>query len=82
MLWKPEEISTKLLEWKQKYPNLVQVTTSQEAFGLPRSGGPGDCPHDAGADGCLHYIMTIQDFIAHPENTDSSNHLPEVFLVR
>lgn len=79
ILWKSEDISKKVLEWKEKYPDLVRVTTSQEAYGLPRSGGANDCPFDEGGDGCLHYIVTIQDFVAHPDNSDSSSHLPEVF---
>lgn len=79
ILWKSEDIKNKVLEWKGKYPDLIHVTTSQEAYGLPRSGGKNDCPFDEGGDGCLHYIVTIQDFVAHPEDSESSNHLPEVF---
>ncbi|KAI2511739.1 Zinc carboxypeptidase [Fragilaria crotonensis] len=79
ILWKPEEIKSKLFEWKSLYPNLVRVTTSQQSFGLPRAGGESDCPFDEGGDGCLNYVITIQDFVAHPEGSDSSNHLPEVF---
>jgi hypothetical protein len=78
-LWKPEEISGKVVEWGSEYPDLVHVTTSQEAYGLPRAGGANDCPHDEGGDGCLNYILTIQDFVAHPDGSESSNHLPEVF---
>jgi hypothetical protein len=78
-LWKPEEISSKVVEWASEYPDLVHVTTSQEAYGLPRAGGANDCPHDEGGDGCLNYILTIQDFVAHPDGSESSNHLPEVF---
>lgn len=79
VLLKSEEIKNRVLEWKSLYSNLVRITTSQEAYGLPRSGGASDCPFDEGADGCLNYIVTIQDFVAHPEGSDSSNHLPEVF---
>ena len=79
LLWKPEEIKNKVVEWKSLYPNLAHVTTAQEAYDLPRSGGANDCPYDEGGDGCLNYIITMQDFVAHPKGSDSSNHLPEVF---
>jgi hypothetical protein len=78
-LWNSEEIRNKLVEWKALYPNLLRITTSQEEYGLPRSGGADDCPFDEGGDGCLHYIVTMQDFVAHPEGSESSNNLPEVF---
>jgi hypothetical protein len=77
-LWNSEEIHAKLLEWKAMYPSLVHVTTAQESYGLPRSGGPNDCPFDKGGDGCLNYILTLQDFIAHPDGSASSSRLPEV----
>jgi hypothetical protein len=79
VLWGSEEIHAKLLEWKAMYPSLVHLTTAQEAYGLPRSGGSNDCPFDEGGDGCLNYILTLQDFIAHPDGSESSSRLPEVF---
>jgi hypothetical protein len=78
-LWTPSEIRNKVLEWKSVYPNLVRVATAQDAYGLPRSGGANDCPFDEGGDGCLNYIVTIQDFVAHPDGSHSSNELPEIF---
>jgi hypothetical protein len=59
------------------YPDFVRVTTSQDAFGLPAAGTVNDCPFDEGV-GCKNYILTIQDYKAHPENSQSSNTLPEV----
>ena len=50
-LWKPSKIPSVLTQWADQYPDLVRVTTSQEAYGLPRAGGPSDCPFDEG-DGC------------------------------
>ena len=76
-LWSPEEIQSSLLEWQTQYPNLVRLTTSQDAYGLPAAGGSSDCPYDAGV-GCLNYILTIQDYIVHPEGASSSNRLPQV----
>jgi hypothetical protein len=77
-LWEPSLISKTLQEWAVHYPGLVRVTTSQAAYGLPRAGTSEDCPFDDGGDGCLNYIVTIQDFTRHPEGSDSSNRLPEV----
>lgn len=76
-LWEPSDISNTLLRWKTHYPDLIRVTTSQDAFGLDRAGDENDCPHDSGK-GCLNYFFVMQDFLAHPEGSDSSNRLPEV----
>lgn len=76
-LWPPEQIHQTMHEWSDMYPDLVKVTTSQVAYGLPRAGGPDDCPYDDG-DGCNNHIMTIQDYTVHPEGSASSNALPEV----
>jgi len=78
VLWSAQAIRDKLLQWKTEYPDLVRVFTSQDRYGLPRSGNSKDCPFDEGGDGCLHYVMVIQDFVAHPEGSESANHLPEV----
>ena len=78
-IWTSEEIHAQMLDWKEQYPDLVQVWNSQEKYGLKRSGNTADCPFDKGGDGCLHYGMTIQDFVAHPEGSDSSKRLAEVF---
>ena len=67
-----------MLEWADHYPKFVRVTTAQEAYGLPRAGTADDCPFDEGGDGCLNYIVTIQDFVKHPEDSESSRRLPEV----
>lgn len=77
-LWKPEEIQLRLFKWADHYPNLVSLTTAQEKYGLPTAGGPNDCPYEVENDGCLNYILTIQDFITHPEGSESSQRLPEV----
>lgn len=77
-IWTSHQIHEKLLAWQEEYPNLVRVVSAQDEYGLPRSGGSRDCPFDEGGDGCLHYVMTIQDFVAHPEGSESSNHLPEL----
>jgi len=76
-LWPSEEIRNKLLEWADLYPEFVRVTTSQDAFGLPAAGNANDCPFDDG-DGCKNYILTIQDYTVHPQDSPSSNALPEV----
>jgi hypothetical protein len=78
-LWEPNEISETLLRWAEHYPDLIRVTTAQDAYGLPTAGGKDDCPFDREVNGCLNYIVTLQDFKAHPEGSDSSNRLPEVF---
>lgn len=77
-LWSSATISFRVQKWASHYPDLIRVTTAQEAYGLLRAGGPDDCPHDEGGNGCLNYILTIQDFIKHPEGSPSSNRLPEV----
>jgi len=76
-LWSPIHIHSTLLQWKNQYPNLVKLTTAQDAYGLSTAGNASDCPYDDG-DGCKNYILTIQDFLVHPENSPSSNALPEV----
>jgi hypothetical protein len=77
-LWEAHEFHDILQDWQTKYPDLVRVTTSQEKYGLPRAGGDDDCPFVSGA-GCPNYMLTLQDFVAHPEDSSSSSHLPEVF---
>ena len=76
--WSLQRIHATLLEWKDQYPNFVSVTTAQEEYGLPRAGGPDDCPFDEGADGCLNYILRIQDYVAHPVGSESDQHLPSI----
>jgi hypothetical protein len=65
--------------WKEKYPNLIRVTTAQEEYGLPAAGGAQDCPFYSASEGCPNAILTIQDYITHPEGSRSSARLPEVF---
>jgi hypothetical protein len=77
-LWEPHEIRDRLLQWADHYPDFVSLTTAQDAYGLPTAGKVEDCPFEDGQDGCLNYILTIQDFKAHPEGSESSNSLPEV----
>jgi hypothetical protein len=77
-LWDASEFPEQLDYWTKDYPDLVKVTTAQEAYGFPTAGNADDCPFYK-SKGCPNYIFTIQDFVAHPEGSDSSNHLPEVF---
>eukprot|EP00535_Pseudo-nitzschia_heimii_P005123 CAMPEP_0197174272 /NCGR_PEP_ID=MMETSP1423-20130617/868_1 /TAXON_ID=476441 /ORGANISM="Pseudo-nitzschia heimii, Strain UNC1101" /LENGTH=758 /DNA_ID=CAMNT_0042623183 /DNA_START=117 /DNA_END=2393 /DNA_ORIENTATION=- len=78
-IWEASEFSAAMLAWEEKWPDLIKVTTAQEAYGLPTAGDESDCPYYAGK-GCPNYFFTIQDFVAHPVGSDSSSHLPEVFL--
>mmetsp|Transcript_15576 Transcript_15576/g.38852 ORF Transcript_15576/g.38852 Transcript_15576/m.38852 type:complete len:831 (+) Transcript_15576:198-2690(+) len=77
-LWDASKFPKILEEWKELYPDFVRVTTSQDKYGLPTAGEDHDCPFYEGK-GCPNYIMTIQDFVVHPDNSESSNSLPEVF---
>lgn len=77
-LWEPSEIADTLSLWKDKYQNLIKVSTSQEAYGLPHAGTKEDCPYDGKSVGCLNRFFTIQDFVAHPEGSNSSSTLPEI----
>lgn len=77
-LWEPHEITETVQKWAEHYPNLIRVTTAQEAYGLPAAGGPNDCPFDESVVGCLNQILLLQDFLAHPEGSESSNRLPEI----
>jgi Zinc carboxypeptidase len=78
-LWTPKAISDTLSKWSTHYSDFIKVSTSQEQYGLPTSGGKDDCPFSEDIEGCYTYIYTIQDFFAHPEGSESSNRLPEVF---
>jgi hypothetical protein len=78
-LWDASLFPQVLMEWKEKYPNIIRVTTSQESYGLPTAGTEQDCPFYKDGKGCPNYVFTIQDFTAHPVDSDSSNNLPEVF---
>mmetsp|Transcript_15249 Transcript_15249/g.42201 ORF Transcript_15249/g.42201 Transcript_15249/m.42201 type:complete len:755 (-) Transcript_15249:40-2304(-) len=78
-IYSSEEIEERLSRWSTHYTHLTRVTTSQEEYGLPRAGGANDCPF-VEEDGCPNSILTIQDFVAHPEGSQSSKELPEVFL--
>merc|ERR1719464_2324301 len=79
-IWEASKILDVLEEWQNRYPNLIQVTTSQEAYGLPTAGTKNDCPFYEKSDGCPNYFFTIQDYTAHPKDSISSSYLPEVFL--
>jgi hypothetical protein len=74
------EIRDLLLQWADDYPTLLKLTTAQEAYGLPAAGTARDCTFDSQVNGCLNYIFTLQDFVTHPEGSESSNRLPEVLL--
>ena len=77
-LWEASRIPEVLKEWEVKYPDLIRVTTSQEAYGLPAAGSEEDCPFYEN-EGCPNYFFTIQDYVVHPIDSPSSSHLPEVF---
>lgn len=77
-LWEASRFPKVLKEWEAKYPDLIRVTTAQEAFGLPAAGNKADCPFYE-KEGCPNYFFTLQDYIAHPVGSSSSSHLPEVF---
>jgi hypothetical protein len=79
-LWTAQEIQNRLLALAGNYSDFVRLTTAQEAYGLPASGEAGDCPFDTEIDGCFIYILTLQDYVIHPEGSNSSKRLPEVLL--
>lgn len=79
-LWNSQQIHETLNVWSKHYVNLINVTTSQDAFGLPTAGGTNDCPFDDAQDGCLNYFFIIQDYVAHPEGSESARRLPSVLL--
>jgi hypothetical protein len=79
-LWDAQEIQETLHQWARNYSDFVSLTTAQEAYGLPPTGGEDDCPFDEDTAGCLMYILTLQDYIVHPEGSESSKRLPEVIL--
>jgi hypothetical protein len=76
-LWNPSQFHTTLHKWKNVYPDLIKITTAQEKYGLPAAGTATDCSFYE-KDGCPNYMFTIQDYVVHPEGSESSNHLPEV----
>jgi hypothetical protein len=78
-LWEASRFQLEMRDWEKRFPDFIRLTTAQEAYGLPTAGDADDCPFYE-KDGCPNYFFTIQDFIAHPIDSDSSSHLPEVFL--
>lgn len=54
-------------QWATAYPNFLRVTTSQDEFNLEAAGGK------------VNHILYIQDYVAHPLGSASSNRLPEIF---
>jgi hypothetical protein len=78
-LYSSNAIHSQLALWKEKYPNLIRLTTAQEEYGLPAAGNAQDCPFYSASEGCPNAILTIQDYITHPEGSRSSAMLPEVF---
>lgn len=78
-LLESREVHQQIQEWKTQYPGLLNVTTAQERYGLDAAGGEEDCPFYEEQPGCPNYILEIQDYIVHPPNSYSSDHLPEVF---
>ncbi len=77
-IWDPAKFPKVLNDWEEKYPEFIRVTTAQEKYGLPAAGTKNDCPfYDK--KGCPNYLFTIQDYVSHPVDSESSSHLPEVF---
>ena len=79
-IWDASKFPVVLKEWEDTYPDLIRVTTSQDAYGLPTAGTSSDCPFYTKSPGCPNYFFTLQDYTAHPVGSKSSSHLPEVFL--
>jgi Zinc carboxypeptidase len=79
-IWPSSEIHQTIVQLGKDYPNLIAVKTSQDAFGLPSAGVSTDCPFDGTSVGCLNYFGIIQDYVAHPVGSASSNRLPTVLL--
>ena len=79
-LWPPQQIKETLYKWQNDYPDFVRLTSAQDAYGLPTAGSSDDCPYDEDVPGCKNYILTVQDYVKHPEGSDTSQRLPEVFL--
>lgn len=79
-IWPSSEIHQTIVQLGKDYPNLIAVKTSQDAFGLPSAGASTDCPFDGSSVGCLNYFGIIQDYVAHPVGSASSNRLPTVLL--
>ena len=77
-----EEIHSTLLKWKTDYPDLVEVHTAQETFGLATAGNNvnNDCPFDTNVKGCLNYYAVLTDKVAHPPDSQSWRRLPTVLL--
>ncbi|GKY96631.1 hypothetical protein MPSEU_000622700 [Mayamaea pseudoterrestris] len=61
-----DEIGEKANAWATEFPNFLRVTTAQDEFNLPAAGGK------------LNHILYVQDYVAHPPGSASSNRLPEV----
>lgn len=78
-MWDAQQVQETLHLWEAIYPDLIRVTTSQERYGLQRAGTGTDCVFEWDRTGCSNYFFTIQDFVAHPEGSRSSQALPEVF---
>ena len=74
------EIQQTIVRLGKDYPKFIEVRTSQEAYGLPSAGAFADCPFDGADVGCLNYFGVIQDYVAHPKSSASSNRLPTVLL--
>ena len=74
-----EDIHLRMLDFQRDYRDFVRLSTAQGQYGFPAAGTAEDCPIDFGMDGCLNFIIRIQDYVAHPERSDSSNRLPSVF---
>jgi hypothetical protein len=76
--WTPLFVKETLDDWARDYPQIIRVTSAQEMYGIPRAGEVDDCPYED-EDGCSQLFFTIQDFVTHPDGSESSAHLPEVF---
>lgn len=76
--WTPLLVKETLDDWARDYSQLFRISSAQEMYGVPKAGGADDCPYEDD-DGCSQKFFTIQDFVTHPDGSESSSHLPEVF---
>ncbi len=74
-----DDVYRKLVELSKEYPDLVQLETAQETYGLPKAGGDSidNCPLET--DGCHNWILTIFDSIAN-DNPRIKENIPDVLI--
>ena len=76
-----EEFGSRIKDLAGKFPEFIQLhTTNEDILGVPPKADMEDCPYDFTGKGCRTYMLTIQDFVAYPIQSQHSDELPEVFL--